>query len=370
MRYFLIAGEASGDLHGSNLMKALLRKDPQAIFSFWGGDRMRAVADGLLRHYKEDSIMGFVEVLFNIRTILRNLDTCRKQILEHRPDVVILIDYPGFNFRIAEFCKTNGIKVCWFIAPKVWAWKEDRAKKLEKFVDLLLLILPFEQSYFKKWKVRSEYVGNPLMDELAAFEPDPSFKPKHGLDQRPVIALLPGSRPQEIRRMLPLMVQLQKEMASHQFVVAGAPGIDPGYYSRWLSPGVKVVYHSTYDLLHHAELAVVCSGTATLEAALHKVPQVCCYAAHPVSFRIAKMLVNLPYISLVNLCMQRKVIEELLQDDYNAENLRNVVAGLLPGGAAREPMLDDYRILREMLGGEGASQRAAEHVIALASPKS
>jgi lipid-A-disaccharide synthase len=360
MKYFILAGEASGDLHGANLIRSIQGLDSTATFRFWGGDRMKAAADGLLVHYKNITLMGFVEVAMNLRTILGNISLCKKQLLEFRPDVVVLIDYPGFNLRIAEFCKQHGIKTVYYISPKVWAWKENRAKKLERFVDELLLIFPFEIEYFKKWKVRSTYVGNPLLDEIAAFRPNPNFREDNQLDERPVIALLPGSRKQEITRMLPIMLQATRNYPQYQFVIAGAPGFDRTFYAPYLDECVRIVFSQTYDLLHNSIAAIVCSGTATLETALFNVPQVCGYAANPLSFMIAKMLVNLDYISLVNLCLNRSCIAELLQYEMNSTNLQRELELVLPGGKAHQRMLDDYAELRNLLGNAGASRNAAQ----------
>ena len=290
MKYFIIAGEASGDLHGANLMKVLKKKDPQAQFNFWGGDKMSAEAPGLLMHQKDLAIMGFVEVVLKLRTILGNIARCKKHILEFKPDMVVLIDYPGFNLRIAEFCKLHHIKNAYYISPKVWAWKENRVKKLEQFVDDLLLIFPFEINYFKKWKVNATYVGNPLLDELAEFTPNLNFYTDNKLDKRPVIALLPGSRKQEVKKMLPIMLEATKNYTAYQLVIAGAPSLENSFYEPYLNDRLNIVFGQTYDLLHNAVSAIVCSGTATLETALFNVPQVCGYAGNQLSYLIIKML--------------------------------------------------------------------------------
>lgn len=360
MKYFLIAGEASGDLHGSHLIKAIKSIDNTSTFQFWGGDKMAAESDGLVVHYKDVTIMGFVEVLMNLRTISNNLKLCKQQILEFKPDVVVCIDYPGFNLRIAEFCKKHQIRVVYYIAPKVWAWKENRVKKLEKFVDDLLLIFPFEVSYFKKWKVKSTYVGNPLLDELSHFKLDIQFKQKNKLDQQSIIALMPGSRKQEIKRMLPIMIEATKSYKNHQLVIAGAPGIDPTYYNQFLNDRLHIVFNQTYQLLKHSDAAIVCSGTATLETALLNVPQVCGYAGSPLSYMIAKLLVSVKYISLVNLCMEKEVIKELIQNEVNAKQLQVELDKIMPGGENRERMLADYNKLQTIMGGEGASVNAAK----------
>lgn len=363
MKYFLIAGEASGDLHGANLIKAIRRNDPEGIFEYWGGDRMKAEADGLLVHYKDVTIMGFVEVLFKLRTVLGNIEKCKQQIAAFKPDVVILIDYPGFNLRIAEFCKQTGIKVCYYIAPKIWAWKEKRGEKLERFVDELWLIFPFEVEYFKKWNVHSTFVGNPLLDEIASFKPDAGFYTNNQLDGRSIIALLPGSRKQEISRMLPVMLQTISHYPDKQFVIAGAPGIDPSFYTPYLNNNVKVIFNQTYQLLHHAQAAIVCSGTATLETALFRVPQVCGYAGNPVSYAIAKLLVKIKYISLVNLNLNKPAITELIQGDFTPHKIIKELDAVLPGGDKHDQLMKDYDHLHKIMGGEGASGRAAERLL-------
>lgn len=360
MKYFIIAGEASGDLHGANLIKAIKKVDAKAVFHFWGGDKMKAEADGLLVHYKEVAIMGFVEVLMNLRTILGNIKKCKQQILDFKPDVVVLIDYPGFNMRIAEFCKKQRIKTAYYISPKVWAWKENRAKKLEQFVDELLLIFPFEVNYFKKWKVKATYVGNPLLDEISEFKPNSNFYKDNTLDTRPVIALLPGSRKQEVTKMLPIMLEATKKYTDYQLVIAGAPGLDKSFYEPYLNERLNIVFGQTYDLLNISTAAVVCSGTATLETALFNVPQVCGYAGNQISYLIIKMLANLEYISLVNLCLRRTCITELIQHDVTPSKLQYELELIMPGGANRERMLKDYVELKNLLGDVGASDRAAK----------
>lgn len=366
MKYFIIAGEASGDLHGSNLMKSLKQKDPAAQFQFWGGDSMATEADGLRKHYKQVAIMGFVEVLLNLRAIFSNIRLCKDQIEAFQPDVVVLIDYPGFNLRIAEFCKTRNIKTVYYISPKVWAWKENRAKKLEAYVDRLLLIFPFEVDYFKKWNVNAIFVGNPLLDAIAQFVPNPRFKQKNKLDNRPIIALMPGSRKQEIAKILPLMLSATQQYSQYQLVIAGAPGIDPEFYHPFLNDRISIVFNETYDLLNQSTAAIVCSGTATLETALFNVPQVCGYVANSLSYAIAKWLVKIKYISLVNLNLNRTCITELIQHEFTTHNLTRELNTILPNGNQRERMLSDYTELREILGGEGASSRAAAEIIRLA----
>jgi len=365
MKYFLIAGEASGDLHGANLIKAIKQKDAAALFQFWGGDLMAAQAPGLAVHYKNTSIMGLVEVLMKLRTILSNIKKCKEQILVFKPDVVVLIDYPGFNLRIAEFCKKNQIKVAYYIAPKVWAWKENRAKKLEQFVDELLLIFPFETDYFKKWKVNATYVGNPLLDEIHQFKSDEHFISKNQLSAKPIIALLPGSRKQEIEKILPLMMQIAASYKEYQFVVAGAPSIEADFYKQFLEHNSKIVFTQTYDLLSRSTAAIVCSGTATLEAALFNVPQVCGYVANAITYAIGRPFVKVKYISLVNLILDKPSITELIQKDFNLTKLQEEFEQILPHGARHTQLISDYNELKRILGKEGASDRAAEKITTL-----
>lgn len=361
MKYFIVAGEASGDLHGANLIKAIKQKDTQAEFQFWGGDLMQAQANGLLMHYNQTAIMGFVEVLLKIRTILGFLTLCKKQITTFKPNVVILIDYPGFNLRIAEFAKQQNIKTVYYIAPKVWAWKENRAKKLEKFVDELLLIFPFEVSYFKKWKVKATYIGNPLLDEINAFVPDTDFKTKNNLSpQKPIIALLPGSRKQEISTTLPNMMLLAKAYPNYEFVICAAPSIKPEFYQTFIGSNTKIIYNKTYEVLHSAKAAIVCSGTATLETALFKVPQVCAYVANQISYVIAKQFVKIKYISLVNLNLDKPAITELIQNDYTLQRLKQEFEAVLPMGNKHEALMQDYATLATELNKQGASNNAAQ----------
>lgn len=366
MKYFIIAGEASGDLHGANLINAIREQDTNAQFQFWGGDNMAAQAPGLLKHYKEVAIMGFVEVLMNVRTIFINLNTCKNQIEAYNPDVVVFIDYPGFNLRIAEFCKKKNIKTAYYISPKVWAWKESRAKKLERYIDKLLLIFPFEVDYFEKWKVNATFVGNPLLDAIDQFVPDAKFRTKHQLDNRNIIALMPGSRNQEINKILPMMIGSTLDYTDYQLVIAGAPGIDPQFYKPYLNERVSIVFNETYDLLSQSTAAVVCSGTATLETALFNVPQVCGYVANQLSYTIAMWLVKVKYISLVNLNLNRTCITELIQQEFSTQNLTKELNAILPNGNERERMMSDYAELRKILGGVGASKKAANEIIRLA----
>lgn len=366
MKYFIVAGEASGDLHGANLIKAIKQKDSQAEFQFWGGDLMSAQANGLLMHYNQTAIMGFVEVLLKIKTILGFIALCKKQILAFKPDVVILIDYPGFNLRIAQFAKQQQIKTVYYIAPKVWAWKENRAKKLEKFVDELLLIFPFEIDYFKKWQVKATYVGNPLLDEINAFKPNPDFKTQNNLSaQKPIIALLPGSRKQEISTTLPNMMMLANDYPDYEFVICAAPSIKPEFYQSFINSNTKIIYNQTYEVLHLAKAAIVCSGTATLETALFNVPQVCAYVANQISYVIAKQFVKIKYISLINLNLDKPAITELIQQDYTLPKLKQEFEAILPNGNKHQTLMQDYHTLQNILNKQGASNNAAQIITSL-----
>ncbi|MDR0692630.1 MAG: lipid-A-disaccharide synthase [Prevotellaceae bacterium] len=366
MNYYLIAGEASGDLHGSNLMRGLRQADSAAQFRFWGGDLMAAQGDGnLVKHYKDTAVMGFLEVLSKLRTVLRNIRFCKKDILAHRPDVLILIDYPGFNLRMAKFAKQHGIKVFYYIAPKVWAWKEKRVHRLKKYVDKLFIIFPFEVDYFKRWNIDACYAGNPLVDSigerLAQKETFHTFIERNKLPDKPVVAVLPGSRMMEINYVLPRILFLAKQFPDYRFVVAGAPSIDEAQYKKYLHNDLfSIVYNQTCELLAQATAAIVASGTATLEAALIGVPQVVCYGGNEISYQVAKRLVRTKYISLVNLIMDAPVVTELIQHDMNEKNLQSELSAILPGGAKRPTVLAQYDQLRAMMGERGASQRVAK----------
>lgn len=363
MKYYLVAGEASGDLHGANLMKALKDEDANAEFRYFGGDKMKAEGGELIKHYAEMAFMGFTEVVLNLQTILRNMKACKRDILLYKPDVLILIDFPGFNLKIARFAKENGIKVCYYISPKVWAWNQKRVLKIKRDVDKMFCILPFEVSFYKKWGMAVDYVGNPLLDEKALFVTNPDFRQKNELSEGEIIALLPGSRKQEIQRLLPDMLSVTEEFPDHQFVVAAAPGILTAYYQQFIgSKNVKLVFGQTYDLLNIAAAAVVASGTATLETALFKVPQVVVYRGGTISIAIARMLVKIRFISLVNLIMDREVVTELIQEDCNTQNITECLVGLT-SGSKREELLEDYNDLAEIMGEAGASARTAKLII-------
>ncbi len=370
MKYYIIAGEASGDLHGSNLMRGIRKQDPLAEFRFWGGDRMAEAggAGNLRKHYKEASFMGFWEVLKNLRTILGQFSECRRDILDFRPDVIILIDYAGFNLRIAQFAKHHGIPTYFYIAPKVWAWKEGRVKKIKAYVDKLYVIFPFEVDYFARHGIRATYCGNPLMDSIEQRRknlPSPEkFRSENGLDDRPVIALLAGSRRHEIDYNIPFMSRLSERFPEYQFVVAGVSWLDEGVYRKYMEgSGVKYVKDRTYELLSLSQAAVVTSGTATLETALLGVPELVCFWCSRTSYWIAKTFIRVKYISLVNLVMDREVVRELIQKDMNMAEAEKELRAILEGGEKHERLLSDYRRLGELIGGPGASDRVAADMV-------
>ncbi len=368
MNYYIISGEASGDLHGSRLMQGLKQADPAAHFRFWGGDLMAAEGGTMVKHYKDTAVMGFWEVVKKLRSVTRNIRQCQQDLLEHRPDVLILIDYPGFNFRMAKFAKEHGIEVFYYIAPKVWAWKEKRVHRLQKYVDKLFIIFPFEVEYFKKWNIDAFYTGNPLVDtvsEKLANQPTfEQFCKENNLPEKPIIAVLAGSRMMEISYVLPRVLSIAKHYPNHQFVIAGAPSINPKIYEKYLAGSTaKVITGKTYEIMAQAEAAMVASGTATLEAALIGVPQVVCYGGSEISFQIAKHLVKTKYVSLVNLIMDAPVVTELLQHDMSAGNMQHELSVLLPGGSMRQLMLKNYAKLRNMLGETGAATRVAAEMV-------
>ena len=365
MKYYLIAGEASGDLHGANLMRALAEIDPQAQFRFWGGDRMEAVGGKLIKHYRDLAFMGFWEVVTNLRTILRNIDLCKGDITAYQPDALIFIDYPGFNMRIAKWAKQQGIPTHYYISPQIWAWKENRIKAIRRDVDAMYVILPFEKDFYEgKHQYPVHFVGHPLLDAIAARREVSMevFKRENGLDERPIIALLPGSRKQEIAKMLSVMLSVVGSYHPYQFVIAGAPSLGYDFYRQFIrEENVHFVSGKTYDLLSHAHAALVTSGTATLETALFRVPEVVCYRGNWISYQIAKRVISLKYISLVNLIMDAPVVTELIQGDLNTRNLKVELDKLLDP-AYRDKLQRDYQALRERLGNEGASQRTAQAI--------
>jgi lipid-A-disaccharide synthase len=363
MNYYLVAGEASGDLHGANLMKALKMEDQNATFRYFGGDKMQAEGGVLVKHYAEMAFMGFTEVVLNLRTILRNMKACKTDILTHRPDVLILIDFPGFNLKIAEFAKKHGIKVCYYISPKIWAWNQKRVVKIKRDVDQMFCILPFEVDFYRQWGMEVSYVGNPLLDEIAQFEPLDDFKRTHDFTDQKIIALLPGSRKQEIERLLPDMLSITERFPQYQFIIAAAPTFTPDYYQQFIgNKKAKLVFSQTYQLLHVAHAALVASGTATLETALFKVPQVVLYRGGTLSVGIARLVIKIRFISLVNLIMDRKVVTELIQQDCNTEKISAHLTLILEG-QVREQMMVDYHELAEIMGSAGASERTAKLIV-------
>ena len=366
MRFYIIAGEASGDLHASNLMKELRKADPGAEFRCWGGDLMKSAGGELVKHYRDLAYMGFVEVLLNIRTIMKNLKFCKEDITRFKPDALILVDYPGFNLRIAEFAHREGIKVIYYISPQVWAWKKSRVRSIRKNVDKMLVILPFEEEFYGKYKYKVEFVGHPLLDVTglpSLYPSQAAFLKKHGLGAKPLIALLPGSRKQEIGRMLPVMASMAARFSGFEFIIAGAPSIEPDYYRQFKeAANVRIIFSETHEILRHAHAALVTSGTATLETALFGVPQVVCYKGSTISYAIARRIVDVKYISLVNLIMDSKVVTELIQADFNDENLEIELQRILDE-AKRAEIRSAYKELREKLGGEGASARAAKAIV-------
>lgn len=365
MKYYIISGEASGDLHGSNLVKEIFKKDSGADIRAWGGDLMSEAGADVVKHYRDLAFMGFAEVIANIGTILKNFRLCKADILKFQPDVLILIDYPGFNLRMAEFAHKEGIKVFYYISPQIWAWKQNRVKKIRAYVDEMYVILPFEKEFYGKFDVDVHFVGHPLIDAVGRFKetlPDrESFFREHGMTDRPLVLLMPGSRKQEISKMLPLMLKVAKKHPEYHFVVAGAPGQDKEFYDQFLADSeVKLISGKTYQLLSYARAALVTSGTATLETAIFRVPQVVCYRAGSVSYIIAKNLVKINYISLVNLIMDREVVKELIQSELNLKNLESEFSKIAEEGQPRSKQLSEYEELYEKLGGEGASALTAE----------
>lgn len=362
MKYYIIAGEASGDLHASNLMKEIKIKDPNAEFRCWGGDLMEAQGGEIVKHYRDLAFMGFAEVIMNLRTITKNLSFCKKDIQAYQPDCVIMVDYPGFNLQVAPFIKSLGIKIYYYISPQIWAWKTGRVHKIKKLVDKMFVILPFEEEFYQRYDYKVDFVGNPLLDSLNNLPEvnKEEIKAKYGLDDRPIIAVLPGSRTQEIKVKLPLMLSVEKDFPDFQFVVAGAPSQPTENYKTIAGNDLKIVENRTYDLLRISHAALVTSGTATLETALLKVPEVVCYKGNALSYEIGKRVVkNIRFISLVNLIMDREVVKELIQYDLTYEKIKHEL-NLILNTPKRDQILKDYEELYHKLGGVGASERTAK----------
>ncbi|TVR39200.1 MAG: lipid-A-disaccharide synthase [Cryomorphaceae bacterium] len=366
MKFYVIAGEASGDLHGANLIRELKRQHPGSTFRAWGGDKMEAAGAQVVKHYRDLAFMGFIEVIANLRTILRNINECKKDIAQFKPDALILIDYPGFNMRIGPFAKQLGIKVLYYISPQIWAWKQNRVHKLKQFVDRMYVILPFEKDFYKRFDVDVDFVGHPLLDAIGQYNrelfDETTWRRQHGLPvSTPLVVMLPGSRKQEVRTMLNVMIGATRSFAGYTFVVAGAPSLEPEFYHEVLKgQDVQVIHGETYALLRIAHAALVTSGTATLETALFKVPQVVCYKGNQLSYLIARRLVKVNYISLVNLIMGREVVKELIQHEMNADTVSEQLRALCEDGQVRNEMREAYEVLREKLGGEGASELTAK----------
>ena len=365
MKYYIIVGEASGDLHASNLIKEIKKIDAKAEIRAWGGDLMEAEGAHIVKHYRDLAFMGFIEVLFNLTTVLRNISFCKKDLIDFQPDILILVDYPGFNLRIAEFAHARGIKVNYYISPQVWAWKKGRVKTIKKVVNKMLVILPFEKDFYKKYGMDVAFVGHPLLDAIQTEAlADLDFRDEHNLDPRPIVALLPGSRKQEISRLLNVMLSVVPSFPDYQFVIAGAPSMDESFYSSITGEShVKIVKGQTYRLLQNATAALVTSGTATLETALWGVPEVVCYKANGLSYFIAKRIVDIKYISLVNLIMDREVVKELIQDELNTKSLCRELDVLLHDNEKVALLKSDYKALKNKLGGGGASARAAQLIV-------
>jgi lipid-A-disaccharide synthase len=371
MQYYIIAGEASGDLHGSNLIKELHKLDNAANIRCWGGGKMEAAGATLVKHYHDLAFMGFVEVIKNLGIIFKNINFCKKDITAYKPDVLILIDYPGFNLRIAKWANQQKIKVVYYISPQVWAWKENRVKGIKKYVDKMLVILPFEKDFYKKWNYEVEYVGHPLVEVVESFKSSdntldlqaPIANTKQKTEN--IIALLPGSRQQEILKKLPIMLQVAKYFPDYNFVVAKAPGLNEHFYNELLAPykNVSSVVNKTYELLSQSKAALVTSGTATLETALFNVPEVICYKGNSLSYQIAKRLIKIKYICLVNLIMDKEVVKELIQDELTIENLKQELQLLLTSPQKQQQIQKDYADLKALLRQGGhASANAAKSI--------
>ncbi len=374
MKFFIVAGEASGDLHGANLVKSIKKLRPNATFLGWGGDLMEAEGVEIKKHYKELAFMGFLEVIMNIRTILKNIKLCKQQMIEEKPDAVIFIDYPGFNLRMTKFAKKNNLTTLYYISPTVWAWKEKRIETIKEFVDRLFVILPFEKKFYEDRGCEVDFVGHPLIDAVANFKENKAlsqyeFTKKYNLPNKKIIALLPGSRKQEIKKKLPIMLAVAKDYPQFQFIIGGAPGLDKEYYDAVLGDSkMKIIYNDTYNLLNNSFAGLVTSGTATLETALFHVPQVVCYQTSKISYAIAKRLVNITYISLVNLILNKEVVKELIQNELNVVNLKLEFDKIIQE-STRAKMLLAYNNLDELCGGIGASDNTAKGMIRVVEAK-
>jgi lipid-A-disaccharide synthase len=360
MKFYIVAGERSGDLHGGNLVKALRKRNPNLLFRGFGGDYLKDAGMDLVVHYRELAFMGFAEVLANVLTIINKLRQCKQDINQYKPDVIVLIDYAGFNLKIAEFAKTNGIKVFWYISPKVWAWNQKRALKLKKNIDRMFVILPFEKDFFKKFDWDVDYVGNPVLDAVKTHHVNTSFTKSHNLESKNVVALLPGSRKQELERIIPLMADITSKLPELHFVVAAVKTLQENLYQPLIGkPNVSFVYEETYDLLSSAKAAIVTSGTATLETALWKVPQIVVYKTGFISYHIGKRVITVSYISLVNLIADKPIVKELIQDDANPENLANELRAILNGDKRQDVLTGYDEVIRILDTGDSASENTA-----------
>ena len=362
MKYYLIAGEASGDLHGANLMKNIKALDPQAEFRFWGGDLMLAEGGTLVNHYRERAFMGITEVIKNLGKILGFMKQCKQDVLDYQPDALILVDYPGFNLKIAKFATKHNITVHYYISPKVWAWNTSRVYKIKRDVKYMYTILPFETAFYKRYGMSVDYVGNPICDAIHQYPFAPHFKTEHQFT-KPVIALLPGSRLAELRYVLPSMLSVVNQFPDYEFILAGTNAIDDATYDSYLKETpIRIIKNQTYDVLANAHAALVCSGTATLETALIECPQVVCYRFSNLSYQIGKRVIKIPYISLVNLIMDKKIVTELIQDGLSTENIVKELTKILDGDGRRS-MQHSYKALKIKVGDFGASQRAAQLIV-------
>ncbi|RPD50445.1 lipid-A-disaccharide synthase [Hymenobacter sediminis] len=364
MKYYLIAGERSGDFHAANLMRELRQQDPQAEFRCWGGDMMQEAGGELVHHYQEMAIMGFWEAATSILKFRGYLKECQRDLLDYKPDVVILVDYAGFNMRIAKFAKANGLKVFYYISPKIWAWNQSRVHKVKALVDKMFVILPFEEEFYQRFDYKVDYIGNPTADAVAEHRNSEDFYERNNLDPlRPIIAVLPGSRKQEIEEMLYEMVAILPPFLDYQFIVAGVDNLDRNYYANFERNNVRILFDQTYDLLAHATAALVTSGTATLETALFDVPQVVCYRTSAVSYSIGKAVIKVPYISLVNLIAGKEVVKELIQGDFNARNLVTELKKITADEEFIAQQKADYAKIREKLGQQRAAEKAAKLMV-------
>jgi len=364
MKYYLIAGEASGDLHGADLIKYLKDIDNKSEFRFWGGDLMKAQSNNIVEHYKNLAFMGFIDVLINIRKINKNLNICKKDILQYKPDVVIFIDYPGFNLRIAEFAKKNNFKTFYYISPKIWAWKKNRAKKIKKFIDKMFVIFPFEKDFYKQFNYEVEYYGNPNVDVIENQKREKidkkTFYQSNNLPDKPIISLLPGSRKQEIKRLLPEMLKTSEKFTNHHFVVAAVSYVDKNLYTLVANyKNVSLIFDQTYQLLQHSVAALVTSGTATLETALFCVPQIVCYKTEFMFYFLAKMVLKIKYISLVNIILNKEAVKEVIQTQV-AEKMIEELDKILNNNLYQATMLANYQKLITILGESGSPKKISE----------